>query len=130
MLCPLLPCSEAADLRPASRTGNDTVGDTMKTTGPVGGGGTTEADHRTALRFVLGRPGWRVEARTTTRGVAHLELTTPCPGTNGQRSWEVTRTREGLLVLDGATGRRLWTVPAMRDALVAVWEAVTDAAPD
>jgi hypothetical protein len=71
-----------------------------------------------------------VEARATTRDGAYLILTTPRPGTGGQRFWEVTRTHEGLLVWDGATGRRLWALPTMRDALVEVWEAATDAAPD
>ena len=94
-------------------------------------GGTTDADHRTALRFVLGRPGWRVEARTTTQGETHLSLTTPCPGTGGQRSWRVVRTHGGLSVHDEASGgQRLRAVPTLRDALVEVWEAVTVAAPD
>ncbi|MBD0274209.1 MAG: hypothetical protein ICV73_20045 [Acetobacteraceae bacterium] len=93
-------------------------------------GGTTDADLRTALRFVLGRPGWRVEARTTTQGGTHLSLTTPCPRTGGQRSWRLVRTRGGLSVHDEASGQRLRAVPTMRDALVEVWEAVTDAGPE
>ena len=94
------------------------------------GAGTTEADQRTALRFVLGRPGWRVKARATAQGGAYLSITTPCPKTGGQRSWRVVRTRQGLLVRDEASERRPVTVATMRDALVGIWETVTDAAPD
>ena len=97
---------------------------------PRPGGGTTDDDLRTVSRFVLGRPGWRVEAQTTTQGGAHLRLTTPCPDTGGQRFWRVTRTHEGLLVHDEASGQRLCTAPTMREALVEIWEAVTDDAPD
>jgi hypothetical protein len=106
------------------------VSETLHPVRPRLGGGTTDADLRTALRFVLGRPGWRAEARTTTQGGAHLRVTTPCPDTGGQRFWRVTRTREGLLVRDEASGQRLCTVPTMREALVEVWEAATDVAPD
>ncbi len=98
---------------------------------PGPSGGTTEDDRRTAWRFVLGRPGWRVEARAMAQGGAYLKLTTPCPETGGQRSWRLVRTQEGLLVHDEASGRRLCTVPTMRDALVEVWEATTAGhAPD
>lgn len=93
-------------------------------------GGTTGDDHRTALRFVLGRFGWRVEARSTAQGGAHLRLTTPCPDTGGQRFWRLVRTRQGLVVYDDVSGQRLWAVPTMRDALLEVWEAATDVAPD
>ncbi len=97
---------------------------------PERGGGTTEDDHRTALRFVLGRPGWRVEARATARGEACLRITTPCPDTGGQRFWRVARGQQGLLVCDEASGQRFWSVPTMREALVEVWEVVTGAVPD
>ena len=96
-----------------------------------GRGGITDDDRRAVLRFVLGRPGWSVEARTTEQDGTYLGLTTPpCRGTGGQRSWRLVRTPEGLLVCDGASGQRLWTAPTMRDALVEVWEAATDAAHD
>lgn len=97
---------------------------------PGHGAGTTDADHRTAMRFVLGRRGWRVEARATTQGEVYVRLTTPCPDTGGQRSWRLARVQQGLLVHDEASGRRLRTVPTVREALVDVWEAVTGAAPD
>ncbi len=97
---------------------------------PGPGGATTEDDRRTASRFVLGRPGWRVEARAMAQGGAYLRLTTPCPATGGQRSWRLVRNQQGLLVQDEASGQRLWCVPTMREALVEVWEAVTVAAPD
>ena len=97
---------------------------------PEQGGGTTDADHRTALRFVLGRPGWRVEAWAMVLGGVYLRLTTPCSNTGGQRFWRVVRTQQGLSVYDEASGRRLRTVPTMREALVEVWEAVTEVAPD
>lgn len=93
-------------------------------------GGTTDDDRRTALRFVVGRPGWRVEAQATTEGEAYLRLATPCSNKGDQRFWFVARGRQGLLVGDEASGQRLWTVPTMRDALVEIWEAVTGAAPD
>ncbi len=96
----------------------------------TGEGGTTDDDRRTALRFCLGRPGWRVEARATAQGGAYLNVTTPSPGTGGQRCWRVVRTRQGLSVLDEASGQQFRTVPTMRDALVEIWEAVTGAAPD
>jgi hypothetical protein len=82
------------------------------------------------LRFVLGRPGWRLEARATAQGGAHLRLTTPCPDTGGHRFWRLVRTQQGLAVYDDVSGQRLWAVPTVRDALVEVWEAVTDVAPD
>jgi hypothetical protein len=69
------------------------------------GCGTTDDDLRTARRFVLGRPGWRVEALATARGEACLGLTTPCPDTGGQRRWRLLRAGEGLLVRDEASGR-------------------------
>ena len=94
------------------------------------GAGTTEADQRTALRFVLGRPGWRVVARTAAGGATYLSVTTPCSRTGGQRFWRVARTRQGLLVDDEASGRRLGPAPTTRDALVEIWDAVTAAAPD
>ena len=97
---------------------------------PGPGGATTEDDRRTASRFVLGRPGWRVEARAMAQGGAYLRLTTPCPDTGGQRSWHLVRTQQGLLACDEASGQRLRAVPTMRDALVEVWEIVTDVAPD
>lgn len=92
--------------------------------------GTTDDDRRTALRFLLGRPGWRVEARTTTQGEVYLRLTTPCPDAAGRRFWRVARGQQGLLVHDEASGQRLWAVPTMREALVEIWEAATGAAPD
>ncbi len=106
------------------------MSETLHAAHPGQGVGTSDGDHRTALRFVLGRPGWRVEARATTQGEAHLRLTTPCPDTGGQRFWRLARTQHGLLVHDEASGQRLRTVPTMREALVEVWEAVTGAAPD
>ena len=95
---------------------------------PGQGGGVTDADRRTASRFVLGRPGWRVEAQTMPRGGACLRLTTPCPDTGGRRFWRVARTQEGVLVCDEASGRRLWAGPTMREALVEVWEATAGVA--
>jgi hypothetical protein len=93
-------------------------------------GGTTDADYWTALRFVLGRPGWRVEARATERGGAWLGLTTPCPDTGGRRRWRLARAGGEVLVRDEASKRVLPAVPTVREALVEVWEAVTVAAPD
>lgn len=90
----------------------------------------TDADRRTASRFVLGRPGWRVEAQTTPRGGAYLRLTTPCPDTEGRRFWRVARTQEGVLVSEEASGRQLWAGPTMREALVEVWEATVGVAAD
>ena len=117
--------------RMARGNGNAHVNDTMALAcDGQGCGGTTDADLRTALRFVLGRPGWRVEVGATEQGGACLGLTTPCPDTGGQRRWRLLRTQQGLLVHDEASGRRLWFGPSMRDALVEVWEAVTVAAPD
>ena len=92
--------------------------------------GTTGDDHRTALRFVIGRAGWRVEAGATAQGGVHLRLTTPCPDTGGQRFWRLVRTQQGFVVYDDVSGQRLWAVPTMRDALVEIWEAATDVAPD
>lgn len=106
------------------------MSETTRPAPPGRGGGDTDADRRTALRFVLGRPGWKVEARATAQGEVYLRLTTPCPDTGGQRFWRVARTQQGLLVCDEASGRRSWTAPTMRDVLVEVWEAVTTAAPD
>ena len=97
---------------------------------PGRGGGTTDADRRTAPRFVLGRPGWRVEARTAARGEAFLSVTNADPDTGAARSWRVARTREGLLVSDGSSGERLWAVPAMREALVEIREATAGVAAD
>ncbi len=97
---------------------------------PEGDGGVTDADRRTASRFVLGRPGWRVEARTAAQGGAWLLITSADPRTGAVRSWRVARTREGLVVSDGASGRRLWAVPAMREALVEIWEAAAGVAAD
>ena len=98
---------------------------------PERDGGTTNDDHRTALRFVLGRPGWRAEARATEQGAAYLSVTTPpCPETGGRRSWRVARTGQWLLVHDEASGRRFGAAPTMREALVEIWEAVTRDAPD
>ena len=93
-------------------------------------GGTTGDDHRTALRFVLGRPGWRVEARAMAQGGTCLGVTTPCPKTGGQRSWRVVRAQGGFLVHDEVSRRRPATAATMRDALVGIWEAVTGVAPD
>lgn len=94
------------------------------------GAGITDVDRRTALRFVVGRPGWRVEARATARGGVYLNVTTADPETGAVRSWRVSRTREGLVVSDGISGQRLWAVPTMRDALVEIWEATATAVPD
>ena len=94
------------------------------------GRGTTDDDLRTALRFVLGRPGWRVEALATALGDPCLGLTTPCPDTGGRRRWRVVRIQGEVLVRDEASGRDVLAVPTVREALVEVWEAVTVAAPD
>lgn len=93
-------------------------------------GGTTDDDRRTALRFALSRPGWQVEARAIAQGGAYLGITTPCSKTGGQRSWRVARTGQGLLVQEGASAHSPAAVATIRDALVAIWEAVTSAAPD
>lgn len=122
--------SQGGASRPDPRTGNAPVSDTMHPVRPRRGAGTTADDHRTALRFVLGRPGWLVEAGATTQGGAHLRLTTPRPDTGGQRFWRLVRPQQGLVVHDDVSGQRCWAVPTMRDALVEVWEAVTDVAPD
>lgn len=98
--------------------------------GPERAAGVTDADRRVALRFALGRPGWRVEALTTARGEAFLRIATADPGTGAVRSWSVTRTREGFLVADAASGERFPAVPAMREALVEIWEATAGAAAD
>ncbi len=95
------------------------------------GAATNDDDHRTALRFVLGRPGWRVEAPATTRGRgAYLKVTTPCSKACGQGCWRVERTQQGILVHDEISGRRLGVFATVREALVEVWETVTGAAPD
>ncbi len=106
------------------------MGETIVQDHPGRGGGVTDADRRTALRFVIGRPGWRVEARTAAPGGAWLSITTADPDTGAVRSWRVARTREGLVVSDGASGRRLWAVPAIREALVEIWEATAGVAAD
>lgn len=90
--------------------------------------GITDEDRRTALRFVLGRPGWRVEAWATAQGETCLGLTTPCRDTGGQRSWRLVRTTQGLLVCDEASGQPLCATPTMREALVEIWEATAEAA--
>jgi hypothetical protein len=94
------------------------------------GCGTTDDDLRTARRFVLGRPGWRVEALATALGDPCLGLATPCPDTGGRRRWRVVRIRGEVVVRDEASGRDVLAVPTVREALVEVWEAVTVAAPD
>ena len=93
-------------------------------------GGTTDADYWTAVRFVLGRPGWRVEVLALAPGGACLGLTTPCPDTGGRRRWRLARTRGEVVVRDEASGRDVLAAPTVREALVEVWEAVTVAAPD
>ena len=97
---------------------------------PGPGGGITDADRVTALRFVIGRSGWCVEARVSAEGEAHLGVTTVDPKTSAVRSWRVARTREGLVVSDGASGQRLRPAPTMQEALVEVWEATVGDAPD
>ena len=113
-----------------SEIGTAVVSETTHPVLPEQDGGTTGDDHRTALRFVLGRPGWRVQARAFAQGATHLSITTPCAKTGGQRSWRVVRTRQGLLVHDEASERHPAAVATMRDALVAIWETVIGAAPD
>ncbi len=93
------------------------------------GRGTTDADYWTALRFALGRAGWRVEAQATTPGETHLRLTTPHAKTGGQRLWRLERTGDGLLVRDGASGRLLKATPTLREALAEVWKGAAFAAP-
>lgn len=90
--------------------------------------GIADADRRTALRFAIGRPGWRVEALAGARGGTLLGITTTDPATGAVRSWRVTRTREGFLIADAASGERLRAVPDMREALVEIWEATAGAA--
>ncbi len=104
---------------------------------PLGrGDGTTDADLWTALRFVLGRPGWRVEARTTAHGRTYLGLATTHSRSGHQRLWRMDRSQEGLLVRDAASERRVGAAPVavavatMREALVKVWEAAGGAGPD
>ncbi len=100
---------------------------------PLGwGDGTTDADLWTALRFVLGRPGWRVEPRTTTQGRTYLGLATTDPKNGRQRLWRMDRSQEGFVVHDMASGRPLGAVAmaTMREALVRVWEAVRGAGPE
>jgi hypothetical protein len=95
------------------------------------GEGTTEADLWTALRFALGRPGWRVEPRSTAQGRAYLRLATAHRRNGRQRLWRMDRSQDGLLVHDKASGRRLGAVPlpTVREALVRVWEAANGAGP-
>ncbi len=100
---------------------------------PLGWGeGTTDADLWTALRFVLGRPGWRVEPRTTAQGRTYLGLATTHSKNGHQRLWRMDRSQEGLLVRDAASGRQLRAaaVATMREALVKVWEAAGGAGPE
>ena len=94
------------------------------------GGGTTDADYWTALRFALGRSGWRVEARTTAASETHLSLTTTHAKTGGQRLWRLERTGDGLLVRDGASERLLKAAPTLREALVEVWKGAAGTAPE
>ncbi len=114
--------------RPENRTPR--VSDTVEPARSGRGGGTTDADYWTALRFALGRPGWRVETRASAAGETHLGLTTPHARTGGQRLWRLERTREGLLVRDGASGRLLKATPTLREALVEVWKGAAFAAPE
>jgi hypothetical protein len=100
---------------------------------PLGwGDGTTDADLWTALRFVLGRPGWRVEPRTTAQGRTYLDLATTHSRNGHQRLWRMDRSQEGLLVHDAASGRglRALALPTVREALVRLWEAAGGAGPD
>ena len=96
------------------------------------GEGTTDADRWTALRFALGRPGWRVEPRSTAQGRAYLRLATTHPRNGQQRLWRIDRAQEGVLVHDKGSGRRLGAVavPTVREALVRLWEAAGDAGPE
>jgi hypothetical protein len=96
------------------------------------GEGTTDADLWTALRFVLGRPGWRVEPRTMAQGRTYLRLATTHSRNGRQRLWRMDRSREGVLVHDKASGRRLGAValPTVREALVRLWEAAGGAGPE
>ena len=99
---------------------------------PGWGDGTTHADLWTALRFVLGRPGWRVEPQTTSLGRSYLGLATTHPRTGHQRLWRMDRLQEGLVVRDAASGRRLGAaaMPTMQEALMRVWEAAGGASPE
>lgn len=100
---------------------------------PLGwGDGTTDTDLWTALRFVLGRPGWRVEPRSTAQGRAYLRLATTHPRNGRQRQWRIDRAQDGILVHDKGSGRRLGAVavPTVRDALVRLWEAAGGASPE
>jgi hypothetical protein len=124
----MLLCPGAADLD--AKIGHASVSDTTHPVCSGPAGTVIEEDRRTVLRFVLGRPGWRVEAPQQGQGEPCLRLTTPCPDTGGQRSWRLVRTEQGLLVYDEASGQRRWIVPTMREALVEVWEVVTTAARD
>ena len=94
--------------------------------------GTTDADLWTALRFALGRSGWRVEARTTAQGRAYLRLATTHPRNGRQRLWRMDRSQEGVLVHDKASGLRFGAValPTVREALVRLWEAAGGAGPE
>ncbi len=84
------------------------------------------------MRFALGRPGWRVEPRSTAQGRTYLRLATAHRRNGHQRLWRMDRSREGLLVHDKASGRRLGAValPSVREALVRLWEAANGAGPD
>ena len=95
-----------------------------------GSGRAAAADRYTALRFTLGRPGWRVEPRSGAEEDAPIRIATPYPGTEAGRVWRVARGPDGLVVLDEASGVRLCAAPSMRDALVELWEAVTGAVSD
>ncbi len=96
------------------------------------GEGTTDADLWTALRFILGRPGWGVEPRTTAEGRTYLGLGTTHPRNGHQRLWRMDRSQEGLMVQDAASGRRLGAeaMPTVKEALARVWEATGGAGPD
>ncbi len=113
-------------------TGTAVVSETTHPVLPGRDGGTTSDDHRTALRFVLGRPGWRVEPRTTALGRAYLRFATTHPRNGHQRLWRMDRSQDGLLVHDKASGLRLGGValPTAREALVRLWEAAGGAGPD
>jgi hypothetical protein len=106
------------------------VSETTHPVRPEQDSGITDDDRRTASRFVLGRPGWRLETRATAQSGTYLHVTTPCSRTGGQRSWRVVRTRQGLVIQDGASERQLGSMPTIRDALVEIWEAATGAVPD
>ncbi len=114
--------------QPENRTPG--VSETMEPVRSRQGCGTRDADCWTALRFVLGRPGWRVEARTTTTGETRLSLTTAHAKAGGQRLWRLERTGDGLLVRDGASGGPSGAAPTMLEALVEAWKGSAGAAPE